>query len=722
MNLLCRRFRHTIAGVASALAFAACVFAASSFAQTVRVDVSPSKAIPFDPDKSLGTSMDILPAEQFDRVYSPEITKESLSAGWGPITYRQNTELTIAAWHWNPNGTWSDTAHQNGYFTGSAEPKDFIRESFGYPLPHRGNTRNGGSEHGYSRLTDGDLSTYWKSNPYLSQKFTGESDALHPQWIVVDFGTPQEISALRIAWANPYARKYLVQYWTGEDAMNKPTAGIWTQFPAGEITDAKGGTVTLRLSPEPIKTRFLRIWMTESSNTCDTHGAEDPRNCVGYAVNELYAGNFTQPGEFVDLIKHMPGQNQTVTLVSSIDPWHEASDVDTLRIQTGFDLFFTSGYTNHLPAMIPISMVYGTPEDSAAELAYIERRGYPISYIEMGEEPDGQFMLPEDYAALYVQWARALHAVDPKLKLGGPVFEGVNEDIKAWPDAGGETSWLARFIDYLKSHRRLQDLAFVSFEHYPLTPCDVNWSDLYREPELTRHILQAWREDGVPQDIPLMNTESNVSWELTEPMQDLFSALWLADSVGSFLTNGGAVYYHSPIQPEPLRPGCRGYSTYGNFVADQNLNIRQYTAQYFASRIINDDWVKHDAGIHKLYPASADIKDEAGDDLVTAYAVERPDKEWSLMVINKDPSNVHSIRILFEGGSSSQPREFSGNVVQITFGAAQYEWHPDGLKSYADPDGPPALSTLSASPGSSFLLPKASVTVLRGELRCMREK
>ena len=63
-------------------------------------------------------------------------------------------------------------------------------------------------------------------------------------------------------------------------------------------------------------------------------------------------------------------------------------------------------------------------------IAYIEKRGYPISYIELGEEPDGKHTMPEDYAALYIQWAAAIHKVDPKLKLGGPVFEGVNEDIR----------------------------------------------------------------------------------------------------------------------------------------------------------------------------------------------------------------------------------------------------------------------------------------------------
>ena len=189
-----------------------------------------------------------------------------------------------------------------------------------------------------------------------------------------------------------------------------------------------------RLAEQPISTRFLRIWMTQSSNTCDTHGTRDPRNCAGYAIAEVYAGNMNSLGQFVDLVHHSPSQAQTNVQVSSTDSWHTADDRVASRIQTGFDLFFTSGITIHLPAMIPVSMVYANPEDSAAELAYLTKRGYPISYVEMGEEPDGQFMLPEDYAALYLQWATALHQVDPKLKLGGPIFTGVNEDIKVRPD------------------------------------------------------------------------------------------------------------------------------------------------------------------------------------------------------------------------------------------------------------------------------------------------
>lgn len=685
-------------------------------AQIVHVDTKAAKAIPFDPDFALGSSMDILQQSQVETVYSPPILKQSLSAGWGPISYRQNTELTVAAWHWNPSGTWSNAAQQSGYFTGSAQPKEFLRNSFGYPLPHRGNTRGDDSKDKYSRLTDGDPASYWKSNPYLTKKFTNEDDALHPQWIVIDFDTPQDVSAIRIAWANPFARKYVVQYWVGENALDKQGSGLWSAFPSGEMQDGKGGNVLLKLCSPPVKTRYLRVWMTESSNTCDTHGTDDPRNCAGYAVSEIYAGNFTASGEFVDLITHAKGQNQTATFVSSMDPWHTAADIDTRRDQTGFDLFFTSGITNHLPAMIPVSLLYGTPEDSVAELAYLEKRGYPISYVEIGEEPDGKKTMPEDYGALYLQWAAALHRLDPKLKLGGPIFEGVNDDIKVWPDARGRTSWMGRFVDYLKEHGRLNDLAFVSFEHYPFPPCELNWSDLYREPELVRHILQAWRDDGVPADVPLMITESNLSWALTEPMTDIFAALWLADNAGAFLANGGAAFYHSPIQPEPLRPGCLGWSTYGNFVANEKLEVRQYTSQYFASQMINLAWVKHGAGVHQLFPASADLTDDAGHGLISVYAVKKPDGEWSLMLINKDPSNAHQVEIEFAGSAGSRLRHFTGPVTMVTFGTDQYVWHPGGAKSHADPDGPPATMTLNVKTGDTFTLPKASVTVLRGNL------
>jgi F5/8 type C domain len=697
--------------------FACSMCVPAGLAQTIRVDAAPGHSTnSFIPTQALGAGIDRMPAAAVAKYFNEPASQEVLSAGWQPVTYRQNTELAVEDWHWNPNGTWSDPAGK-GYFTGSTTLGDPILHSYGYSLPHRGFTRNDGTDsRGYSRLTDGELDTYWKSNPYLTRKYTGEDDSLLPQWVVMDLAIPHPINALRIAWGEPYARRYLVQYWTGEDAIKFPTKGSWVAFPAGVITHGEGGTVTLQLSDAPITVRYLRIWMTESSNTCDTHGSSDPRNCLGYAIRELYLGINDSNG-FHDLVRHTPDQDQTTTYCSSIDPWHEPSDLGpTIHEQVGLDSFYRSGYTRGLPAMIPIAMLYGTPEDAAAEIAYVEKRGYPISYVEMGEEPDGQFELPEDYAALYIQFAAALHRVDPKLKLGGPVFTGEDEDILAWPDAKGRTSWTGRFLDYLKSHGHMQDLAFFSFEHYPYVPCTISWSDLYDEPTLVSHILQVWRDDGLPPDVPMFITESNITWNSGESSVDILGALWLADYVGAFFDAGGKAVYYFHYLPLGIHPGCNNSEgTFGMFTTDKNYNIEKPTSQFFASQLINKEWVEPGDGVQKVFSASGDILDKVGHSLVTAYALLRPDGQWSLMVVNRDQENAHEVHIVFdESGGSKQ--FFAGPVSATTFGSAQYKWHPTALGGFPDPDGPMVRSTIQADAGTVYDLPQASITVLRGNI------
>src|SRR5436309_4842314 len=232
---------------ASLLAFL--VTSSSALGQTIQIDAS-HPVNTFSPPHALGTTVDRVPSNATDVFFRPDQLKRVLEAGWGSVSYRQNTDLFVQAWHWNPKGTWSDPSGK-GYFTGDPNPTaEMIRHSYGYSLQHRGFTRNGGTEFdGYSRLDDGDLKTYWKSNPYLSQKFTGEDDALHSQWIVIDLGKKQDVNAVRIAWAEPYARKYEVQYWDGAgDAMDDQDKGVWKNFDSGTVQDGKGGTVTLQLS------------------------------------------------------------------------------------------------------------------------------------------------------------------------------------------------------------------------------------------------------------------------------------------------------------------------------------------------------------------------------------------------------------------------------------------------------------------------------------------
>src|SRR5438445_3965518 len=230
---------------------------------TVRVDAAPGHVInSFDPDSALGSSIDVLSRTGIDKVYTPHIVQEALSAGWGPITYRNNTELRMAAWHWTENGIWSDGAHRSGYFTGSIDLKEPLRYILAYALPHRGFATSG------DRPIPGQNLTYWKSNPYLASKFTGENDGLHPQWVVVDLKAEKPVSAVRIAWASPYATNYQVEYWTGTDALDFDAGpkGAWKVFPSGMLTTAKGGSYALKPADLPVSSRYIRSFMSQCPN------------------------------------------------------------------------------------------------------------------------------------------------------------------------------------------------------------------------------------------------------------------------------------------------------------------------------------------------------------------------------------------------------------------------------------------------------------------------
>src|SRR5690349_13514174 len=103
------------------LAVAAAIVA-SCAAQTIRVDATPSRVKNIIvPNQALGAGIDRISQKTIDSAFTKPVIDRVLEAGWGPVTYRQNTELYTEAWHWNPNGTWSDPSGR-GYFVGNSTP------------------------------------------------------------------------------------------------------------------------------------------------------------------------------------------------------------------------------------------------------------------------------------------------------------------------------------------------------------------------------------------------------------------------------------------------------------------------------------------------------------------------------------------------------------------------------------------------------------------------
>jgi hypothetical protein len=166
---------------------------------------------------------------------------------------------------------------------------------------------------------------------------------------------------------------------------------------------------------------------------------------------------------------------------------------------------------------------------------------------------------------------------------------------------------------------------------------------------------------------------------------------------------------------------------------DAKYQIQQPLAQFFVAQMINLEWVQQGGGDHQVFGAKSDVDDGGGHELITAYAVHRPDGQWSLMIVNRDQMNGHKVGIAFND-SSRAAASFAGTVKIATFGSGQYQWHPARTrfmahaeksaeptivattKGAADPDGPIGHSQQNAAKDTMYDLPAASVVVIRGKV------
>jgi F5/8 type C domain len=672
---------------------------------TVATDQCVNKCIP---KQTLGGGVDGHERGECARMLSDKNIAEMLSAGLGPLTYRLRTELAGEVWHWNPRGSWSDEARQCGYWTSSSSVSAPINLSYGYRLPRRGNTIDQANNDGYSCISDGDENSFWKSNPYLDPHFTGESEDAHPQWIVIDLGKVKPVNSIRIQWGMPYARQVRVEYWTGNDPMHLHIErnDDWRVFPQGVIDNSRGGDVTTRLSSSSMPVQFVRVLMNSGSAPTTQPGA-DVRDRLGFAVREISLGQTNDAGEFEDYVRHHPDRSQTIVYVSSTDPWHRAEDIDYKTEQPGLDFVLRSKLANHLPVLVPVGVLYNTPDNAVSEIQYLLAQKYSLEGVELGEEPDGQWTSPEDFAALYVATARQLRSLGSQLKLGGPSLQNFDGHLLTWPDKSGNRFWMNRFLRAIRAAESPFD--FFSFEYYPFDDvCGDAAPQLMEVPQRLRAMLSSLHDDGVSSNIPWLMTEFGYSVFAGRHEVDIEGALFHADTVGTFLTSGGTKAYLYGYEPDYLTDELK--CSWGNLMilqmsdADKKLNR---LSMYYSARLITNYWMQWVAETHEVYPVTIEPAN-AG---VTAYATRRPDKQWALLAVNKDPNRSAQLSVQFTGAAVDT---FTGKVEIAQFSRQQYRWQEDG------PNGRPLVSSLPShvrrAASRYYELPPYSVSVLRGNI------
>lgn len=375
----------------------------------------------------------------------------------------------------------------------------------------------------------------------------------------------------------------------------------------------------------------------------------------------------------------------------------------------------TSGLTTGRALLTPVSMLYGTPPDAAAELAYLRARHAPVRRVEMGEEPDGQLMQPEDYASLFAQFAPRLERAYPGISLGGPDFATEIPDWQTWPNAHGRSSWVGRWVAELRSEHALGRLGFFSFEWYPYDDvCAPVAANLAGARALLRAQLQRQWAAGLPRRLPLVLSEYGYSAFSGQAEVGPARGTVRCRHRRAVACRWAAAPTFYGLEPSPLtrEPGCPSAGALTLFPSTDTHRILSHSAAYWAARMITQDWALAGAGAHQLVAAS--VSDPAGghrpggDSALHAYALRRPDGRTAVLLVNLDSGHARVLTLRFHGlAAGALPIR---GLQEAQLSRDQYSWHPRGLHGFPAPDGPPAHLSISAA--TAVRLPPYSLTVV----------
>ncbi len=666
----------------------------------------------FIPSKSIGGAVDGHSEGEINQMLTSENIEVMKSVGLKPVSYRLRTEIAGETWHWNPKGSWSNATKNQGYWVSGSVPAEPIKMSYGYRLPRRGNTHDQANDDGYSRISDGDTSTFWKSNPYLDNYYTKESNALHPQWVIVDLGKLKAVNAIRIKWGNPYALSYKIDYAQNADPdyFDPYQPDIWQSLPKKVFDNLKGENEKIRISNKPLQIRFIRISFSESSYTTSNE-SNDIRDSLGFAMKELQVGLMDKNGEFQDWMHHYPDHRQTTIYVSSTDPWHRAEDLDLNAEQVGIDRFFASGISAGQPALMPAALFYDTPENVLAMVHYLRAKNYPVDEFEMGEEPEGQLISPVDYAALYYQWGRQIKSMYPDIRMGGPGFASLSfeeDDSTTFT----ESKWTSLFLNYLKTHNSIDFFNFFSFEWYPFDDiCAPAAPQLAAAPGMLSIALKNFQNNILPENAPLYLTEYGYSASEGKREVEIEGALMYADILGKFLELGGSKSFLYGYEPAFLQQGNNcGYGNNMLFGLGENGKITFKTAAFYCMQMFTQYWAQPADSLLEIYPFTGTIKNSVKEPIVVSYALRSSDNSWSVMLINKDPHKTWEVNIDVENTISKEKLPWHPEHL-IQYSKEQYYWTNAGINSHPSKSFPPVKKEINGS--SNISLPPYSLTVIQ---------
>ena len=296
--------------------------------------------------------------------------------------------------------------------------------------------------------------------------------------------------------------------------------------------------------------------------------------------------------------------------------------------------------------LISVRLANGSIENAVNLLKYANQtKKYDIKYWSIGNEPSlfGQgAALVEGYDTVrynkeWRQFAEALRAADPNIKLVGPDTHQFTADLAANPKDRNGKDWLEEF---LKANGDLVDVVAIHRYPFPKNTQDLipAKDELLASSEEWDQIIPALRKlikDTTGQNKPIGILELNSNWTNAsggEGSPETFAnALWFGDVLGRLIKLRVDMVGQFVLSQAP------GSGELGLFARDEPRPIYYVYPMYrrFGRELV-------DASTDKA--------------LVSIYAAKRDDGVLTLMVINRNGTE-QSLAVQLNGFKPSGPAE-----------------------------------------------------------------
>jgi Cellulose binding domain/Fibronectin type III domain len=329
---------------------------------------------------------------------------------------------------------------------------------------------------------------------------------------------------------------------------------------------------------------------------------------------------------------------------------------------TDFDQFMSTVKSVGAQAILIANYGSGTPQEAADWVRYANiTKGYHDEYWEIGNEIYGNGYYgsdwetdnhsshsPATYASNLMQYASAMKAVDPTIKIGAVLTLPGN-----WPDsvvaAGDSMDWNQAVLSDAGSA-----IDFVIVHYYPSPD---NAADALQTPEqlpgelaqLRQEIDQYAGPNGPNIGIAMTETDSNFDMD-TQP-----GALYAADTYFTALENGAFTVDwwdtrngEGTVSTAP--DGATDYGDEGIFSSGQcnSANVCEPPLNtpfpvYYAIEMLSK----------VALPGDTLVKSSSSNSLVSVHAARNANGDLSVELINKDPSNAYTVNLNYEGWQPS---------------------------------------------------------------------